>query len=965
MIKKLIAILCAFTCLTASIVSAEPLYSDITENSGEEKILNVVTGVGLMQGYTDGSFKPREHVTRAEVAQIIYNAITQNFAKNEKSSNSSSENIWNDVASSHWAYEPINYVAENGIMVGDGYGIFRPDDTVTYREIIKTVLNLSGYEYEPEFYGGWPIGYERIASNNGLDKGVSTLGDSKMSRMNVATILYNLFALPVRELKWNGHVTTVEVRDETFMNDKMNVHAIKGTLTKTDITSVGNTDGGELYHAEIDGFEFIFNEDNISIRDYIGRNLRVFVYENEDEEVYELLCFEETGRDDIVTIDARYLQDFSNNTFSYYENDSYTKRKTLEVERGFHLIYNGKYTGTHTDETLEFDKGSITVISDTELGYDIIVAEDFSSGYASAVNKTDLAVSNIWTSGTMDALIEFASDDEEIIYSIMDTEGKSIRFEDLGKGAINFYKNGNYVKLYLSTDVVTGKVTREYSDDGEYYMEFDDVEYIVDPGFYDVADRLIVESGMTATAYLDKWGEIVWITGDIVLANLGYLVSAVQEDDGEKILLKYYDIASKNGVMVELAERVRYSNEYGIETRLNGYEASKVALEDYVGLFAYEKNTAGQITKVEIPLELGQESNSQSRLRTMFETTSLNARSHPFHSGLKTFMGTDIYVNSSSQILKVPADAKEYTKYSMTSATSSLGYMTTGAYKMYNYNSKSCFVSLLVQDNMQSSPSVYYGNMPLGIVTKVETVYDESQDDVVTQLTVTDGKTSSVILPNTDYVDFTTVQSLFRNNAYDKNARYEVEVGDMIKYALHDGKVVRIDLIYDANGRSPAWYGVEDGVTVPDEYLGNSDVLGTIPGTSGYKGTATINYGNPVTYTAGSRTYSPENAGEDAAYETYIYSFAHSYNEGLLTITTANLRDGNDDDAFNAEYFSMRFQPPTAVTIIETTRNGISVSTGSFNDVKTYAEAGVNCSKLMVKFGFKWANPEIFLFVDK
>lgn len=962
MIKRLIAILCAFTCLTASMVSAEPLYNDISEGSSEERVLNVVTGVGLMKGYTDGSFGPREHVTRAEVAQIIYNAVTQNFGSNSQTQETATSTFeWTDVDNSHWAYEPINYVAELGIMVGDGNGSFRPEDTVTYREIVKTVLNLSGYEYEAEFHGGWPVGYERIASNNGLNKGVSGFADSRMSRMDVARILYNLFALPVRELKWNGHVTTVEEKDETFMNDKMNVHAISGTLTKTDITSVGNADGADLYHAEIDGFEFIFNEEDISIRDYIGRNLRIFVYENEEEEVYELLCFETTGRDDVVTIDARYLEDFTDNTFSYYENDSYTKRKTLEVERGFHLIYNGKYTGTHTDETLEFDKGNITVISNTALGYDIIVAEDFSSGYAFAVNKTDFTVSNIWTTGTMDALIEFTSEDEEMIYSIIDTEGNSIQFKDLGKGAINFYKNGNYVKLYISTNVVTGKVTHEYSDDGEYYMEFDDVEYIVDPGFYDVPDRLLIENGMTATAYLDHWGEIVWITGDAVLANLGYLVSAVQEDDGEKILLKYYDIASKTGVMEELAEKIKYSDEYGIETKLNGYEASKVALEDYQGIFAYEKNAAGQITRVEIPLAQGLESNSQSRLRLMFETTALNKDSYKFHSSLKTFMGSDIYVNGSTQLLRVPADKKEYAKYSMTTAN----YISTGVYKMYNYNSNSCYASLLVTDNVQTSFSRYFSNLSLGIVTKVETVYDETQDEVVTQLTVTDGTTSSVIIPNTDYVDFAAVPSIYGPVGFDKDARYEVQPGDFVKYVTYDGKVVIIDLLYDADGLNPAWYGVKEGITVPDEYLSNSDVLGTIPGSTGFRNTGSELYSNPVGYSNSSRS-APQVAGEDSSHETFVLCFAHSYNEGLFTITTANLRDEDGDaDAFDSKYFNMRFQPPTAVTVVKKTRNGVSVSTGSFNDIKTYAESGVNCSKLMVKCGFQWRSFQIFLLIEE
>ena len=45
----------------------------------------------------------------------------------------------------HWAEKDIKEMISKGIMVGDGNGIFRPNDNITRAEIAKTISNLLKY----------------------------------------------------------------------------------------------------------------------------------------------------------------------------------------------------------------------------------------------------------------------------------------------------------------------------------------------------------------------------------------------------------------------------------------------------------------------------------------------------------------------------------------------------------------------------------------------------------------------------------------------------------------------------------------------------------------------------------------------------------------------------------------------------------------------------------------------------
>lgn len=78
---------------------------------------------GIIQGFPDGTFKPNEHITRAQVAAMLKRAFDL--------SGSGSQAYFHDVKSYHWAAEDIHLAAALGVLNGYPGGEFKPDNDMS------------------------------------------------------------------------------------------------------------------------------------------------------------------------------------------------------------------------------------------------------------------------------------------------------------------------------------------------------------------------------------------------------------------------------------------------------------------------------------------------------------------------------------------------------------------------------------------------------------------------------------------------------------------------------------------------------------------------------------------------------------------------------------------------------------------------------------------------------------------
>ena len=114
----------AETKATFTDVSGETLYS--------EAIL-AMSKLGIVNGYTDNTFKPEAGITRAEFTAVITRAMGI-------ANNVGGVSPFTDVAADHWALKNIIAATDRGITNGMGDGIFAPDANVTYEQAVKMIV---------------------------------------------------------------------------------------------------------------------------------------------------------------------------------------------------------------------------------------------------------------------------------------------------------------------------------------------------------------------------------------------------------------------------------------------------------------------------------------------------------------------------------------------------------------------------------------------------------------------------------------------------------------------------------------------------------------------------------------------------------------------------------------------------------------------------------------------------------
>lgn len=150
-----------------------------------EKAANKLHEMGVVNGYTDGSFGADKSVTRGELAAMLTRFL------NIDTELSAEASPFNDVKTDAWNFGSICALNSERIMSGYGNGNFGPDDTVTYEQAIKPLVSAIGYDAEADYKGGYPWGYVIVAAKNGITKNVDCSVGSVLSRGELSLLLYN------------------------------------------------------------------------------------------------------------------------------------------------------------------------------------------------------------------------------------------------------------------------------------------------------------------------------------------------------------------------------------------------------------------------------------------------------------------------------------------------------------------------------------------------------------------------------------------------------------------------------------------------------------------------------------------------------------------------------------------------------------------------------------------------------
>ncbi|MGM9612139.1 MAG: S-layer homology domain-containing protein, partial [Butyricicoccus sp.] len=112
-LKKVLALVMAFAMAFTMMASAA--YTDQADIVAAEAV-DTLAALNVMTGDTDGSFRPNDTVTRAEMCRMIYSI--RSGGKSDASSYAGMQTTFKDVSNDAWYAGYVKYCQSAGIVSG-------------------------------------------------------------------------------------------------------------------------------------------------------------------------------------------------------------------------------------------------------------------------------------------------------------------------------------------------------------------------------------------------------------------------------------------------------------------------------------------------------------------------------------------------------------------------------------------------------------------------------------------------------------------------------------------------------------------------------------------------------------------------------------------------------------------------------------------------------------------------------
>lgn len=979
--KKLISFILAASIMSGALVAVNAqTFTDVTDS----KAIDVVTGLGLMDGNTDGTFSPDNNLTRAEFAQIvadIYNYGEEDNAAAEwkknffegvfedetalippEVMNAATSELYSDVLEGSDSYDAISLVTSHGIMRGVGNGEFAPEDNITGEQALKVLVTMLGYGSQAQIKGGYPKGYTQTASSLGISKGVNNL-TSYLTKEDVAQILYNSLDVPVMQMEFvgsNPYYTTYE--GDTFSTKLLNIDYDKGRMTSNGFTTLS----GEAYGSDDDvviaGRTYSLDENTKYVRDYLGREVEVYYSLDDDADGFIFACL--SGRDESVKIDISEFEAYTGDKFRYCPKDG-NKYKDLTVVNAPYVIKNGSAISGINDSLFDFNYGSIELIKPVkENRFDLIVVKEANNFN---IDIHDAGQNIIYSQASLlGNIINIDSEEREV--RIYDAAGNKASAETLKSGTVTTIYNGEkIVEIYISDKTETKFIVKGITtgENGEYIVKGEKQSYELSKDYCEINPGVLPKIGSTYTLKLDIFDCIVDFkesAGEVVIAFMNDVKVIDNEETGvEELRIKFYDLTTKTIQTVYAADKVKVvkkddtAQSYSLDKAIDAlqellYDGISETIENVKtktgSMIRYKMNEEGKINWIELPGVQEDSLDNSSRLVEI--KTNSTGTNNKMYNGSSLY-GGKIIINKNTKIIQC--------NYASNKFMQDNGYSIISSSDLYEGRTYD-FKSYSTTKNSPVAEYVIYTNDPTQVISTDQPQTCVVVEDIYTGLNEDDEPIDYIVFGSKEYevaqgvCDEGNVTNMQGATSY-KDARgishyFKVEKGDIIRYALDADKAIsQIQLVYDANA------DYSDGITINNQVYSGWSKRGNLAGCIAGFDKNVYSFSNP---------FSANSTASGNSFSSDPYTWAY-YNgnmrvmlgsvlrtgDGYIITTTRNLAENPGDVDMNGDgYYATNIYNVNSVKVVTVSKRSVSVTTEGVSSLKSYAVAGSDCDRIFI-----------------
>ncbi len=649
--KKLTSfILAALMMATFAVTSFASVPQD-AQNSKYKEAIELLGALEIMVGDAEsGAFRPEDTIRRSEFAKVAVMAMGM-----EKIADSSTHPTkFPDVVDNHWANGYINVATNQGIIIGDDAGNFRPDDTITYAEAATVLVRLIGHSPVAERKGGFPQGYVAVAAQTGITKNAIASNDTPVVRGMVAQMTANALVTKKMEQTSFGSDESFEVVDKTLLDDELSTEIIYDQVTAVGTSALTGSSSLKKDEAKI-GTEVYEVADKalLDVRKLLGFNVEAYVREDTYGDKTLILAREQKGKNSSVKIGTTDIKDITEDTTITVEYwpDADNKKDTEEavIADDAKYLYNGQAIAKDVSE-LRPEAGSLTLLDrDRDDIYDVVFIEEYENYVVEEVIASSNRVTDKY--GKPSLVLDPKNEDVKFVIT---RGGQEIKLSDLNEWdvlSVAKSKDSSVVIVEVTSEKVVGKVTELHGDK----FVIDGKEYAVAANYTD--DINLNDEG---TFYLDKDGNIAAVDATSALSsNYAYLTAAEMTTGFDKRLeIEVFDKSGKVEVL-KTAKKIRLNTATN-KTPQEVFDALKTEGTIQPMLITYELNSDGEISKISTATD----KTSGGIDKDVF---SLNAQGTLKYRESAKKLGM-YNVDESTIVFDIPAGETDAKKYSVTTA---------------------------------------------------------------------------------------------------------------------------------------------------------------------------------------------------------------------------------------------------------------------------------------------------------
>ena len=187
--KKFLSLVLALVMTMSLVTVAGAAFTDADEVNYDEAV-DVISALGVVGGYADGSFNPEGTLTRGAAAKIICNILVGPETAATLVANAAP---FADVPANHTFAGYIAYCVNEGIISGYADGTFRPAATLTGYAFMKMLLGAIGYNSDAYTGTNWAINVAQDVVKADLDDGLEGKfnGNKALTREEACLYAFN------------------------------------------------------------------------------------------------------------------------------------------------------------------------------------------------------------------------------------------------------------------------------------------------------------------------------------------------------------------------------------------------------------------------------------------------------------------------------------------------------------------------------------------------------------------------------------------------------------------------------------------------------------------------------------------------------------------------------------------------------------------------------------------------------